>query len=302
MRTEMMQRAPTFQTHVRAHEAVINNEAWYGDGEPSLGETFTAAKTAERHSVIIETLLRGAKRAAKAEDTNPANDYNDLADKLAACRAKARCGSLACAKCARAFQKAKVAAQQTIIAALQKDRSEKNLVFISVVPQGMTYKPGEFSRIDIVKANRWLKDALKPVGMKRAMLGSADLGWESRRGGNYLQLHWHLALWTSNPDQLEQKLKAIFLRAIKYERPVDVTAAHDHGFLAYMNKVIKLPDLLRRNRRNLPELLLALDQTQPLDLLVLSKLRLSAQNGGLVMRRITTKKRKSKRKTKQKTS
>ena len=91
------------------------------------------------------------------------------------------------------------------------------------------------------------------------------------------------------PVQLEQKLKLIFLQAKKYERPVDVIAAHDQGFLPYMNKAIKLPDLLRRNRTHLPELLLVLDQTQPLDLLVLSKLRLSAQNGSLALRRITTK-------------
>jgi hypothetical protein len=297
----MKQRAPTFRTHVRAHEAVINNEAWYGDAPPSLGEAFTAAEAAKRHTLLIETLLRAAKRVAKAGETKLAEPYNLLADKLEACRAKARCGSLACAKCARAFQKAKVAAQQTVIADLQKDRSKKHLVFASVIPQGMAYNPGEFLRIDIVKANRWLKDALKPVG-ERVTLGSADLGWESRRGGNYLQLHWHLAMWTSNPGQLEQKLKLIFLQAKKYERPVDVTAAHDQGFLPYMNKAIKLPDLLRRNRTHLPELLLVLDQTQPLDLLVLSKLRLSAQNGSLALRRITTKKRKSKRKTGQKTS
>ena len=52
----------------------------------------------------------------------------------------------------------------------------------------------------------------------------------------------------------------------------------------YMNKAIKLPDLLRRNRRDLPQLLLALDRTNPLDLLVIKGLTLSAQSGRLVLR------------------
>jgi hypothetical protein len=71
---------------------VINNEAWYGDAPPSLGEAFTAAETAKRHTLLIETLLRAAKRVAKAGDTKLAEPYNLLADKLEACRAKARCG------------------------------------------------------------------------------------------------------------------------------------------------------------------------------------------------------------------
>src|SRR5258708_10174180 len=250
------QGGPSCRTHVRAHEAVANSESWYGDGPPSLGEAFTAVETAKRHTIMIEILLRAAKRATKAEDTKLAEAYNNLADKLEACLPRLRCGSLACSMCARAFQKAKAAAQQTVIANLAKARSRKHLVFVSVIPKGMTYHPGQFLRIDIPKTNRWLKDALKRVGMERVVLGSVDLGWESRRGGNYLQLHWHLALWTSNPDQLEHKLKSIFLQAKKYERSVDVTIASNHGFLPYMNKAIKLPDLLRRMRTHLPELLL----------------------------------------------
>ena len=34
----MRQQRPSFRSHVRAHEAVINNEEWYGDGPPSLGK------------------------------------------------------------------------------------------------------------------------------------------------------------------------------------------------------------------------------------------------------------------------
>jgi hypothetical protein len=124
------------------------------------------------------------------------------------------------------------------------------------------------------------------------MLGSVDLGWENRRGGKYLQLHWHLAMWTSHPDQLDKKLKAIIRRAHKHERPVNVEETWDLGFLAYINKAIKLPDLLRGSRRALPELLLLLDRIEPLDLMVVRKLRVSAQSSGIQIRPITRFKRK----------
>ena len=287
-------RTPTIQHRGQTHLTVMNNELWFGDGPPSLGKAFTAAETAKRHTLVIGLLYRAAKKAAKAKDTKLHDAYGDLADKLYHCKPKARCGSLACPQCARAFQKAKVSAQQTVITDLAADRSDKTLVFVSVVPKGMTYNPGKFSSIDIAKANRWLKDALKPIGTNRPIMGSADLGWESRRGGQYLQLHWHLALWTNDPDQLDVKLKEIFQRTQKHERPVDVTEAMDLGFLPYQNKAIKLPDLLRRNRKNLPELFLVLDQTDPMDLMVMMKLRLSAQDGTLTISRVVKPTNKSK--------
>ncbi len=284
--------APIYRTHVRAHEAVVVNEFLYGDGPPTLGKSFTAARTAERHADVVTILQRAANSAETAGDQKLSRLLWDLADKLYNCRPHHRCGSLACPKCARAFQKAKVAAQQTIILDLQKSQAKKHLVFVSIIPKGMTYTPGKFGHIDIIKANRWLKDKLKPVG-KRPILGSVDFGWESRRGGNYLQLHWHLALWTSSPNKFEGKLKLLFPRAKKYERPIDVVATHDHGFLPYLNKLIKLPELLRRNRSHLPELLVTLDQIEPLDLLVLMGLRLSAQQGRLIIGPIEHQRKKS---------
>ena len=68
-------------------------------------------------------------------------------------------------------------------------------------------------------------------------------------------------------------------RRKKHEKPVQVRIAYSDGFLGYMNKAIKLPDLLRTNRKRLPELLLVLDRTEPMDLMVSSRLRLSAQFG-----------------------
>jgi hypothetical protein len=239
----------------------------------------------ERTTTVLGILVRAAKRADKNGNTDLAHSYYQLSDKIEACRARRRCGSLACPRCARAYQKAKTAAQQTAITEATKARPGRHLVFVTVVPKAMMYSPDEFHRIEVRKANRWLKDALKQVG-NRMMLGSADLGWETRRSGKYIQVHWHLAMWTGNPGNLEQKLKLRFRKTKKYERPVEVRIPDDLGFLPYINKAIKLPHLLRTNRTHLPELSLVLDSIEPMDLMVQMRLRLSAQSGQLAFKPI----------------
>jgi hypothetical protein len=62
--------------------------------------------------------------------------------------------------------------------------------------------------------------------------------------------------------------------------------AYSHGFLGYMNKAIKLPHLLRTNRKHLPELLLVLDRTEPMDLMIYTQHRLTAQFGRLAFKPI----------------
>jgi hypothetical protein len=91
-------------------------------------------------------------------------------------------------------------------------------------------------------------------------------------------------MWTGNPYNLEQKLKRSFRKTKKYERQVEVKLPDDLGLLPYMNKAIKLPHLLRTNRTHLPELLLSLDSTEAMDLMVQTKLRLSAQSGRLAFK------------------
>jgi hypothetical protein len=279
------QQRTNFRLHIRAHEAVLANELWYGDGPPSLGKFFAASKTKKRQTEVLKLVLKAAKRA-KAGTQQQEDAYFDLYDRLEACRPKRHCGSLACPQCARAFQRAKTAAQMKLIRQLSKSQSKKDLVLVTLIPKTMTYGPSQFAQMDIPKANRWLKDVLKQAGIDRVILGSADLSWETRRGGKYLQLHWHLAMWTRDIDALKRKLKRKFQRVEKYERPVDVRVAADLKFLAYVNKVSKLPELLRQARKQLPELLLALDKWDPLELLVHTKLEISAQERGFALRRI----------------
>jgi hypothetical protein len=123
---------PKFRAHVRAHEEIISNEIWYGDHAPDLGKGFTAAKTQERTSTVLEILLRAAKRAEKNDTYDLAEAYYQLSDKIEACQAGSRCGSLACPRCARAYQKAKTAAQQTAITKATKTRPGRHLVFVTV--------------------------------------------------------------------------------------------------------------------------------------------------------------------------
>ena len=273
------------KTHVRAHDQVTSNEFWYRDEPPVLDQSFSAAKTKERHTQVTGILLRAAKKAEKNGETDLAETYYELVDKLEGCRSKRRCGSLACPCCARAFQKAKVAAQEIMIESVRKNQPDKHLVFVTLIPKTKMYQPEEFQNIDISKANRWLKDVLKSGG-KRMMLGSADLGWETRRGDGYVQVHWHLTMWTSNIRELKTKLANLFPRVRKSERPVEVKEAEDLGFLGYMNKGIKWEEILRRNRRQMAELLLVLDGIEPLEMMVLCRLRVSAQSGRLAFKPI----------------
>ena len=246
------------RARAKAHKTVISNERWFQKGPPFLGKPFTVKKTVRRHAAVIKILSRAGKRAARAGNDELADAYRRLRAKLTPCRPRHRCGSSACPKCARAFQRAKVAAEETIIAALTKSRPNKHLVFVTIVPRHMTYLPGKFSQIDVLKANRRLRDVFDRHGIRRVIIGSVDLGWEKRRSSTYLQLHWHLAMWTTNLEGLEAKLKVIFLRAQKYERPVDVRITRNLGFLGYKNKIVKLPKLLRHARRQLAELSLLL--------------------------------------------
>jgi hypothetical protein len=157
---------------------------------------------------------------------------------------------------------------------------------VTLIPPRLMYAPGEFHKINVRKANRWLKDALRSAVGNRTILGSVDFGWETRRDEGYIQVHLHLVMWTKNLRRLEDKLTAIFPRTQKHERPVDVRAAVDLGFLGYMNKAIKLPELLRTNRTMLPELSLVLDQVGPLDLMIFTQNRLTAQCGRLAFKQI----------------
>jgi hypothetical protein len=204
-----------FQNHKKAHFAVLNNEHWFSDSPPDLGKAFSTKKANKGHKIVVKIVQRAAKRAAKNGQQPLAEALERLWEKLKNCRPHKRCGSLACPRCARAFQKAKVAAQEDFITSLSKTRAK--LVFVTIIPRRFNYTRDELHKIDVRKANRWFKDVIKAVG-KRTIIGSADFGWEERRGEQYLQLHWHLVMWTKSPKNLRTKLKGVFGKKEKYQR------------------------------------------------------------------------------------
>ena len=114
----------------------------------------------------------------------------------------------------------------------------------NVVPLKLTFTPTQLATLDIQKSNRWLKDTLKRADFTRVMFGSADISWEN----GFYQLHWHIGMFTSNRKALTKRLKKIFPGNEKYDRPVVVSKTWSLGFVAYMNKAFKLPELLRHNR------------------------------------------------------
>jgi hypothetical protein len=213
-----------------------------------------------------------------------ADQLEVLADKLFSCQPRRRCGSLSCPECHRAFQKAKVAAQKVTITKLMTERTDKQLVMANIIPLSITYTPAQLADLDVRKLNRWLKDKLTRAGFRRVMLGSIDFSWEADRG--IYQPHWHIAMFTSNRKVLQRKLKVLFPGLERGDRPVVVSKTYSLEFLSYKNKAIKIIDLLKGNRRGLPYLLLLLDRTDPLELMILSGVRVSAQEGRLVFKKI----------------
>lgn len=276
--------SPFFNTHQKAQEEVLANEFWFGDGRPVIGKQFTAKKTRKRKATVVDILFRAEKRERRAGNAGVADQLEILAEKLDYCYPHRRCGSLACPECHRVFQKAKVAAQRVTIKLLKAKRTNKRLVMANVIPLWIKYTPQELANLDIRKLNRWLKDAFTRAGFRRVMLGSIDFSWEADRG--IYQPHWHIAMFTSNRKILTRRLKVIFPALERGDRPALVSKTYSLRFLPYKDKAIKLPALLRNNRRGLPYLLLALDRTDPLELMILFGVRVSAQDGGLEFRKI----------------
>ena len=187
-------------------------------------------------------------------------------------------------ECALGIQKAKFEGQVELIRRLQAEQPGKQLVMATLIPLRFRYAPDQLDELNVRAANRWLKDNLTRAGFRREMFGSFDLSLEDR--GVY-QGHWHIPMLTSNADELKRRLKQIFPTSGIVKRPVVVSRTYSNGYIAYKDKGIKILELLRRNRRGLPRLLLALDRIDSMDLMVLMRLRVSAQNGELKFKSIT---------------
>jgi hypothetical protein len=100
----------------------------FHDNPPDIGAAFSRKKANKRHKITTKIVQRAAKRAAKNGQQALAEALECLQRKLEKCAPGDRCGSLACSRCARAYQKAKVVAQETIITTENKKRAKTILV------------------------------------------------------------------------------------------------------------------------------------------------------------------------------
>jgi len=264
------------QVYKHAYVAVLNNPYWYGDRPQLLEETFNAENTQKRADVVIDILHRAARRRS---ERRLSQQYLSLAGKLTNCR-RHRCGSSACLECLRAFQQAKTMAHRRLITKLATTHPRALWCVITIVPLELNYPRGTLHEFNAAEFNHHLKDTLAQGGIFRPFFGSIDFSLETSRIGKYWQPHWHFPLHTSDPQFLRELLRELFPPMVKYDYSVDVTEAYNLNFLPYLHKVIKIKLLLRTGRTHLPELLLALDRINPLDLMVMQGLVLSAQDDG----------------------
>jgi hypothetical protein len=269
---------PPFKPRLTICNAILTNKKWFADDASVLGDQFDGAKARERSKITVELLQRRARRHHRAGDAKLASRYETLAENIQSCCSRRRCGSLACMKCALGIQKAKFAGQAKLTRRLQAEQPGKQLIMATLIPLRFRYTSDQLDELNVRAANRWLKDNLTRAGFRRAMFGSFDLSLEDR--GVY-QGHWHIPMLTSNRDELKRRLKEIFPPSGIVKRPVVASRTYSNGYISYKDKGIKILDILRRNRRGLPRLLLALDRIDAMDLMVLMRLRVSAQNGEL---------------------
>ena len=264
------------EAYNRAYAAVLSNPYWFSDRPRLLNKTFSAENTRKRAELLIDILHRAARRRRE----HPlAEQYLALATKLAACPHH-RCGSSACLNCLRAFQQAKSIAHRNALVQLATIYPNVIWCVVTIIPLELNYPRGTLNEFNVHEFNHHLTERFAWDGLIRPFLASIDFSLEASPIGKYWQPHWHLALHTYDPNVLRQRLKELFPPIGKYAYPVDVAEAGDLNFLPYIHKVIKIPDLLRTARSHLPELLLALDRINPLDLLAYQRLVLSAQSGG----------------------
>lgn len=233
-----------YKTHSKAHRTILKDEYLFGE-TTLLKRQFNVAKTAERQATAIEILGRAKRAAALAKNKPRAADLKTLARKLIKCAEKKRCGSLACPQCARASQIAKTKAHRQFIKSETAEEIQ-DLAYVTLIPEGMMFTPAGFSKLDVDKANRWLKDQLRKAKITSPVVGSMDFGWEDRRSGHgarYMQLHWHLTMWAEDIKHLRKQLKRVFPSSRKHEKSVKATRVKKMRCIAYTHKAIKLPEL-----------------------------------------------------------
>jgi hypothetical protein len=146
-----------------------------------------------------------------------------VADRLERCEVGNRCLSGACPECFRLFQRWFVRRSETFIAE-HLERSDHELVAITIVPIKAITQPGYLNRVSIGDFQRRLKDALKAVGLEMA-LGGVDLSFNEDKEGKY-QPFWcpHSYLFAAIDDKkiMKERLRKLFGSNKGVPKPVKI--------------------------------------------------------------------------------
>lgn len=271
-----------WRTYQLAHETIRKNSAFFCDDCLDLGANFATDKARERKAKFTAILRKAERSAKRSHKLQRAQALHEIRQKLTRCVQGSRCGTLECPECSRAYQCARSVAHSRFAVQLQAQYPDQKLVFATVVPERFSFEPPALDELNIPAANRWFKDRLRTLGIRGPIVGSIDISWE----GDRFQVHWHVAVMTANRAELNKRLKSAFPANVPGIKPVVVKTAYSHGFIPYSHKLIEADDILRRARRSVPDLLLALDRTEPLSTLVILNVRMSTLDGGLIFRRI----------------
>ncbi len=242
--------------------AVTSNAQWYGDGSPTMPRRYDSQNTSKDRKLFARVLRKG-----RNERSGECEARLRLAEILDSCRPGRRCGILSCPECKRAFQRAFTVAQKRLVNRL-RTMLEGQLVFITLIPTDWCFPCGRLVEFDLREFNASLLAKWESCAPGLPFTGATDLSFERSGSQKFLQPHLHLCTCTPNRLDLERALKTRFLPSVRYERPIKVKPAMDTNFILYIHKIYKTAELIRSQRRELPEFLLALRSVQPLDVLV----------------------------------
>jgi hypothetical protein len=218
-------------------------------------------KTWHRKKRRVDGGVRVSRPRTPAEDHELRDRYAELLDRFADqdegaadqakqfrnCSRRHPCGNAACPACLGAFQHGLVAAVTRFMK--RADKSDGNIVAVSVIPAGEMVPPGDLHRLDIANFRRRMRERLKPIVPHCAwlMLG-IDLSLnEDKQKRWYPRWCLHLYGFVRSPlpeAELKAKLKELFPAELPMvPRPVKVKPFKPSRYgVSYLLK----PDFQRR--------------------------------------------------------
>jgi hypothetical protein len=230
MHPHRKQSTAPFQSPVHA---VLSDERWYGDGDPSWPAAGTAKQADERR-------LFCAKRLRRFKLTPEALE---IEARLKGCRPGERCNSGACPECGRAFQRWFV---HSTTALISSSSSSGNLVSVSIVFPKARVPICGITTLSMASSLIAVTQALQDSDDIEWMVGGIDISLndDTQKG---LEEEWQLQLYAiamvKDRGALASRLRSKFERTKDVSRPVQIKVCDGStGVISYAFK----PEFVRR--------------------------------------------------------